>query len=348
MKIKHTRNGILRVGVLAGCVLAVIAVIGVALGGGWMRVRGAETTSTLMVGGSKIDATFEPGPDGGGQEDLLAWVKAAAESVAGYYGRFPVQHLTLKINSVSGHGVRHGMTWGMHGGLIKIGVGDATTRAELMDDWMLTHEMIHLAFPSMADEHHWIEEGLSTYVEPIARIRAGHLDEMQMWSDIVRDMPKGQPQAGDEGLDHTRTWGRTYWGGALFCFDADVEIRRKTQNKKGLQDALRGILDAGGNITEDWELTKALKIGDQATGTTVLTDLYQQMKDRPVNVDLAAKWKELGVEKDGGTVRLNDQASEASIRRAITGNGSNGGAPKSSAELGHTPRAVFAGRRSGS
>jgi hypothetical protein len=207
--------------------------------------------------------------------------------------------------------------------------------------------MIHLAFPSMADEHHWIEEGISTYVEPIARIRAGHLDEMQMWSDIVRDMPKGQPQEGDEGLDHTHTWGRTYWGGALFCFDADVEIRRKTQNKKGLQDALRGILDAGGAITEDWELTRALKIGDQATGTTVLTDLYQQMKDRPVNVDLAEKWKELGVAKDGGTVRLNDQAPEASIRRAIVGNVANASGAKGSAGLGPAPRAVFAGRRSG-
>ncbi len=173
-----------------------------------------------------------------------------------------------------------------------------------MNDWMLTHEMIHLAFPSVADEHHWIEEGISTYVEPIARIRASHMKEEQMWADLIRDMPKGQPQAGDEGLDRTHTWGRTYWGGALFCFDADVEIRRQTQNKKGLQDALRGILDAGGNITQDWELTKALKVGDQATGTTVLTDLYNQMKDKPVTVDLQEKWQQLGIEWDGSAVPL--------------------------------------------
>jgi len=93
----------------------------------------------------------------------------------------------------------------------------------------------------------------------------------------------------------------------------------KLKTKKGLQDALRGILDAGGNITEDWELTKALKVGDQATGTTVLTDLYNQMKDKPVAVDLQEKWKQLGIEWDGSAVHLRDDAPEVAIRRAITG-----------------------------
>jgi hypothetical protein len=267
-------------------------------------------------------------------------VQVAAESVAGYYGRYPVAHLTIRITPFSGHGVRHGQTFGMHGGLIKIGLGSETSRAELMNDWMMTHEMIHLAFPSVSEEHHWIEEGISTYVEPIARIRANHMKEEQMWVDLIRDMPKGQPQEGDQGLDHTHTWGRTYWGGALFCFVADVEIRRQTQNKKGLQDALRGILDAGGDIRTDWELTQAFKIGDRATGVNVLTDLYQQMKDRPVTVDLAEKWKLLGIEWDGTNVQLRDDPPGASLRRAITG----ADLPAHPAASSH-PIAVLAGRR---
>lgn len=302
--------------------------------------RAAEMTSTLIVAGSHIDITVEDGAMNVPQADIIAWVQVAAESVAGYYGRYPVAHLTLRISPVSGHGVRHGQTFGMHGGLIRIGLGSDTTREELMSDWMMTHEMIHLAFPSVSEEHHWIEEGISTYVEPIARIRVNNMKEKQMWSDLIRDMPKGEPKEGDEGLDHTHTWGRTYWGGALFCFDADVEIRRQTQNKKGLQDALRGILDAGGNITNDWELTKALKIADQATGTTVLTDLYNQMKDRPVTVDLAEKWKFLGIDWDGSAVHLRDDAPGSSIRRAITGADAQAH-PSATAN----PRATFAGRK---
>lgn len=297
-------------------------------------------TSTLIVGGSHIDITVEEGKNNVPEADIIAWVQAAAESVAGYYGRFPVTHLTLRIIPFSGHGVRHGQTFGMHGGFIKIGLGSETTRAELMTDWMMTHEMIHLAFPSVSDEHHWIEEGISTYVEPIARIRASHMKEEQMWADLIRDMPKGQPQAADEGLDRTHTWGRTYWGGALFCFDADVEIRRQTQNKRGLQDALRGILNAGGNITNDWDLTQTLKIGDDAAGVHVLTDLYQQMKDRPVTIDLQEKWKQLGIEWDGSAVHLRDDAPESSIRRAITG--ADLPAPP---DASSHPVAVLAGRK---
>ena len=110
---------------------------------------------------------------------------------------------------------------------------------------MMTHELIHTAFPSMADEHHWIEEGISVYVEPIARVQNGLLRPEKIWADMVRDMPQGDPGPSDGGLDRTHTWGRTYWGGAQFCLLADVTIRKQTHNKKGLQDALRAIVAAG-------------------------------------------------------------------------------------------------------
>ena len=73
------------------------------------------------------------------------------------------------------------MAFGDCGGGITIRVGNETSLSELASDWMLTHKMVHLAFPSVDDKHHWIEEGIATYVEPIARIRAGHLEVEQMW-----------------------------------------------------------------------------------------------------------------------------------------------------------------------
>ena len=39
----------------------------------------------------------------------------------------------------------------------------------------MTHELVHAAFPDVAEEHHWIEEGIATYVEPIARVQIGDL-----------------------------------------------------------------------------------------------------------------------------------------------------------------------------
>jgi predicted metalloprotease with PDZ domain len=224
----------------------------------------------------------------------------------------------LRIIPTDGKGVRGGKTFGEKGGFISIHVGSDTIFEGLATDWMLTHEMVHLAFPSVADNHHWIEEGIATYVEPIARVRAKHLDATQMWFEVVRDLHQGLPAAGDKGLDNTHTWGRTYWGGALFCFLADIEIHQKTANRKGLDDALRGILAAGGDIRQDWPLEKALDAGDQATGAAVLRPLYEKMKDQPYDVDLPALWKQLGIEREGDTVRFVDDAPLSQTRVAIT------------------------------
>ncbi len=96
-----------------------------------LGARAPQMTSTLIVGGSHIDITVDDGKLNVPQADLIAWIQVAAESVAGYYGRFPVPHLTLRIMPFSGHGVRHGMTFGMRGGFIKIGLGSDTYQSRI-------------------------------------------------------------------------------------------------------------------------------------------------------------------------------------------------------------------------
>src|ERR1700741_2712149 len=264
-----------------------------------------EMTSSLLIGNARIDIRIEGSTLRLPAKDIFRWVRSAAESVTAYYGRFPVPQVLIRITPFEGRGIRNGMAFGDRGGRITIRVGNETSPSEFASDWMLTHEMVHLAFPSVDEKHHWIEEGIATYVEPIARIQAVNLTAEQMWLDLVRDMPQGLPQVGDRGLDHTHTWGRTYWGGALFCFLADVEIRRQTNNGKGLEQALRGILDAGGDIRREWNLEDALRIGDHTVGVNVLESLYAKMKDMPVTVDLDSRWKQLGVKLDGAGGRVD-------------------------------------------
>jgi len=280
---------------------------------------GEDAQSALLtVPGGEIDVTLPQEPLTVSREDLLHWTTAAATAVDVYYGRFPVPRLTLRIRADSGSGVHHGVTYPKGGGLILVTVGRGAAVADLADDWVLTHEMIHLAFPSLEDNHHWLEEGISTYVEPVARAQVGNMPVPEMWRQVILGMPKGEPGSGDQGLDKTPTWGRTYWGGAMFCLLADVRIRERTHNRKGLQDALRGILNGGGNITQNWDITKALSLGDRATGTTVLMELYNEMRDKPAAVDLGQLWQRLGLSLKDGKVSFDDQAPEAAIRKAIT------------------------------
>jgi len=281
----------------------------------------------IKVADSVLQVDFADGPLDLPKDVLLAHIQAAASAVATYYGRFPVPRARLLLIPVPGrHGILQGTTWGdMHGfpGFTRIRMGEHTNAADLAADWTTTHELVHMAFPSLPDDgngidQHWMEEGLATYIEPIARVMTGELAAQKIWSDMVRDMPKGEPGPGDQGLDHTHTWGRTYWGGALFCLVADVEIRRETQNRKGLQDALRAIVAAGGAIDQDWDLPRTLAIGDQATGTHVLTNQYNEWKDKPVTVDLPRLWSELGVTPGPDGIRFASNAPLANVREAIT------------------------------
>jgi hypothetical protein len=281
-------------------------------------LRPSSSAAQIKIGGGEIDVVFESNDSNFPRALALEWITNAARAVTKYYGRFPVDHVTVRIQAVAGDRIGSGKTFGTRdGGVITASVGRSTTTAHFNSDWLMTHEMAHLAFPSVADEHHWIEEGLATYVEPIARVKIGNLSARQVWSDVVRDLPQGLPEAGDRGLDFTHTWGRTYWGGALFCLLADLEIHRRTANAKGLEDALRGILEAGGSIAEDWDLERALRTGDRATGVPVLEELYSQMRDAPHPVDLDQLWSQLGIERHAETAVLHDDAPLAAVRKSI-------------------------------
>ena len=281
------------------------------------RPLGAAPDTTVKVGGATIDVTFVTPVDDARRQLLLDWVTASARAVALYYGQYPVPRADLRISACPGRGVRSGRASGWREPRIVISAGVDNAVRDFAEDWMLTHEMIHLAFPSVADRHHWIEEGISVYVEPIARARAGLISAEDAWKDLVEGVPQGLPAPGDRGLDFTPTWGRTYWGGALFCLLADVEIRKRTKNARGLEDALRAILRAGGTITNEWSLQRAFEVGDHATGVTVLRELYEKLGAAPYAPDLAALWAELGIERRGGRVVFNDRAPLASVRDAI-------------------------------
>jgi len=276
---------------------------------------GPFETASIRVTGGEVEVAILPGETVLDRPALLAWVERAAGDVAAYYGRFPLPRTLVILIPGGRRAIGFGTTMGNGGGSIMIWVGAAATETELRRDWVLTHEMVHLGLPNLPRAQHWMEEGLATYVEPIARARHGHLSVEEVWTDLVRRTPQGVPGSG--GLDANRGFGAIYWGGALFWLLADVEIRERTDNRKSLEDALRGIRDAGGSIAVTWPVDRTLEVADRAVGVPVLAPLYARMAQSGEKVDLGALWARLGLE-DAGGIRFRDDAPLARIRQAIT------------------------------
>lgn len=283
------------------------------------RARGQALEQTLMVAGSRIELQFDDGFAADLQAAARAWVERSAAAVARWLGRFPLARTELLLQAVDGAGVKGGTTFGEPEPYVRIRLGRDTRADQLADDRVLVHEMLHLAMPRLDRAHQWLHEGMATYAEGALRVHVGQIPAPQWWGELLRGLPQGQPAAGDRGLDHTPTWARTYWGGALFCLQADVAMRR-LHLQRGLRQALQGVQAAGGSYAVAWPLAQLLQCADAAVGGPVLMDLYALHRAQAVNVDLTALWRDLGVDTASPWLpRLDDRGPLAAVRQAITG-----------------------------
>lgn len=299
----------------------ILALFAAAAAGDPAAARGCAEPAGLQI--SVQDATLCVSVDDQAhaiaQRLLNDWIERSARIVAAYYAGFPAPQVQIRIQAAAGAGVRGGRTTNDSGLVIQITVGRDVSASQLADDWVLVHEMVHLALPELGRRHNWLAEGLATYVEGVARAQFGNRDITDVWAEYRQSMPKGLPQRGEGGMDDTSSWARTYWGGALFCLQADVAIRERTGNRAGLQAALRAILRKTGGYRADRDIDEVLKIGDAATGTQVLQDLYRDTKSTASEPDLELLWRRLGVPQNPALQPFDDHAPLAAVRIAITG-----------------------------
>ena len=87
------------------------------------------------------------------QQPLLrAWIDRSAHIVADYYGQFPAPLVVIRLRGMDGSGVNGGRTTNDSGLMIQMRVGRETTAETLAADWVLVHEMVHLALPEVGQD----------------------------------------------------------------------------------------------------------------------------------------------------------------------------------------------------
>ncbi len=250
-------------------------------------------------------------------QDFDKWVERSMNIVGSYYGKFPMGPVALGVVTIPGDETHFGLTRPGVGASIIVYLGE---RMNLDEDWVLVHEMIHLGCPTLPREYRWLEEGLATYVEPIAKSRVGLQSEEAAWADLVRHMPEGVAGKDAGALGETRSgdWLKMYWGGAVVMMLTDLEIRRRTDNRLGLEDGLRAVLEAGGNDGEHWSLEEFVAGMERVVPKGWLLAWLRHHHETPASFDLPALWKKLGIRPSGKTVTFDDTAPDARFRKEIS------------------------------
>jgi hypothetical protein len=277
-----------------------------------------QPVDRIALPGGEIALVFADGAPGLDRGPIRAWARRGADAVTRYFGRFPVTHYGLLVIAEDGDAIGRATTFGYAGSATRIHVGRAADRAALARDWVLTHEMLHAAMPDLPRRALWLQEGNATYVEPIARARAGYLSEQEVWRQSLAGMPKGEPGPNERGMDGTRSWARLYWGGATFWLQAEIDIARASAERHSLQDAMREINRLSGGNSSDWTPEQLMAVGDAATRTDALSRLYTRFASGRTTTDLGALFASLGVAERGGRVILDDAAPLAGLRRKLT------------------------------
>ena len=177
------------------------------------------------------------------------------------------QALLILVIAGRGRAMGEGKTLSGGGGTIFLRVGEQATPKNLEQDWVLTHEMTHLTFPTQESPaplggrgRRHVCRAFCAREDRLADARRGV--ERRRRRRAARPCPRRATRA---SIARTRG-GSTYWGGALFYLLADVGIRQRTQNKFGLEHALRGINAAGGNNAVRWSIEETFAAGDKAVG----------------------------------------------------------------------------------
>jgi hypothetical protein len=256
-----------------------------------------------------------------GDDAVERWVRDAAIDVEEYLGRFPIERAAVFVVVEPGTTVGHGSALGNGGASILVRVGREVSDTTLDRDWIMTHEMVHLSMPGLHARHNWMEEGLATYLEPVARALRGRVTAEQVWSEWYFDMRQGLPRPDEGGLDGTSSWARTYWGGAIFWMVADLMIRDATGGQQSVRDCLRSTVAAGGNLAGRWSAKRFVNVCDKAFHKPMVTPLYEQFANEALDVDLESIFAGLGVRRARRGIELDEAAPGAALRRSITGDG---------------------------
>jgi hypothetical protein len=203
-------------------------------------------------------------------------------------------------------------------------VREGAEEGALVDDWVATHELAHLALPLVDRQDAWLPEGVATYYQEVARARAGILSPLDAFRRMDAGFERGRragtgrPLAEESAsLPRTGAYARVYWAGAAFALEADMMLR--AHHGSSLDAVLAALPLRRGPGSGPWRAEALLREMDRAAGTVALSELARAHLARSDFPDIEALFARLGLVRDAeGALTTVDDAPLAPLRDAIT------------------------------
>lgn len=277
----------------------------------------------VAVPGGVLDVALLGDIDAG-ESGVERWLSEAGRAVSTLYGTFPRERVQVTVTPVWGAGVPFGLVLRAGGPGVHLLAGERSEEEDLVGEWVAVHELSHLALPFVRHGDPWLSEGIATYYQHVLRARAGFFDEREAWQKLHDGFERGRGDlrgstlaAAAEAMHANRAYLRVYWTGTALALLADVELRRRSEGARSLDEALRRFgeccLEPDATFTAE-ELCQRL---DALVEDDVLSALARAQLGSTAFPDLEATYRDLGVRVKGGRVSLDDDAPFAYIRRAI-------------------------------
>lgn len=269
---------------------------------------------------TRIDVEVQGVSDPARLVELRRWLDEAALATRLPSGRFPLTHaraIVREIDSRSPSPVPWGQTRRDDAVAVLLFVRRGAGLDALRADWTAVHEFAHLAHPYLGDDGRWLAEGLASYQQNVLRARAGLLAPEEAWRRLDAGFRRGEAVGEGppiEALGRAGTM-RTYWAGALYWLEADLELRRKhgLSLQRALDTHARCCLD-GTDWLSPMDFVRSL---DRATGVDVFETLYRRHRGMRAMPAPDAAYAALGIAREGERLRFAGDARARALRKAV-------------------------------
>lgn len=262
---------------------------------------------------------------------MRTWIQDAAMSVAQVYGRFPVPSPQILV--MPGARAQEPTPWAyvLRGGqaAAHFFVNQRRPLRDYIEDWTAPHELSHLLLPYVTSHDAWLSEGMATYYQNVIRARSGAIAPAEAWQRMHAGFKRGRDSAAKGMTLEQATvrmfrdggYMRVYWSGAAILLLADVELRRRSDNRQSLDTVLAQFADCCLDPDPEWTARQVFEKFDELSGTDVFRKLYDAHVQSSAFPDLTSVYAQIGLAALGGKVEMKTDAPRVDVRDAIMARG---------------------------